>query len=152
MSCVHEDLEQRLAATRERVRELGCDFGRETMGAWRAALDDQLAAERELAAARGEQYAQVIDIGPDWDTGAPLPHLISNGSRAFVVCRASQPDPDWDGTYTTVVSHADAHPSLFTVIELRGARRSGSVARTTRQSAGTRCTARDRLGLRFDAW
>lgn len=90
------------------------------MAAWRAAYGDQLQAERELAAARGERYAQVIDIGPRWDTGAPLPHLISNGSRAFVVCLADQPDPHWDGTYVTVVSPDDTHPSLFAVIELWG--------------------------------
>jgi hypothetical protein len=84
-----------------------------------AAHERQLQAERDPAA-RGEQYAQVIDIGPRWDIGAPLPHLISNGSLAIVVCLASQPDPDWDGTYVTVVSHADEHASLFVVIELRG--------------------------------
>lgn len=90
------------------------------MQAWRQALEEQLEAERDLAAARGEPYAQVIDIGPRWDIGAPLPHLISNGSRAFAVCLASQPDPNWDGTYVTVVSPADAHPSLFVVIEMWG--------------------------------
>jgi hypothetical protein len=105
---------------RERVRELGGHHGRHTMDAWRAAREDQLTAERELAAARGEQYAQVIDIGPRWDVGAPLPHLVSNGSRAFVACLASQPDPDWDGTYVTVVSPADEHQSLFVVIEVWG--------------------------------
>ena len=86
----------------------------------RAAWQDQLKAERELAAARGEQYAQVIGIGPRWDPGAPLPHLVSNGSRAFVVCLASQPDPHSDGTCVTMVSPADAHPSLLVVIEMRG--------------------------------
>ena len=90
------------------------------MAAWRAAQAGQLQAERDLAAARGEQYAQVIDIGQRWDTGAPLPHLISNGSRAFVVCLADQPDPHWDGTYVTVVSPDDTHISLFVVIELWG--------------------------------
>lgn len=90
------------------------------MDALRAAWEDQLKAERDLAAAHGEQYAQIIDIGPRWDTGAPIPHVISNGSRAFVVCLASQPDPHWDGTYVTVVSAAGAHPSLFVVIEMWG--------------------------------
>jgi hypothetical protein len=64
------------------------------MDARQAARADQLKAERGLAAARGEQYAQVIEIGPYWDAGAPLPHLLSNRSRAFVACRAGQPDPD----------------------------------------------------------
>lgn len=61
------------------------------MQALRAAWEQQRQAERDLAAARGEQYAAVIDIGPRWDIGAPSPHLVSNGSRAFVVCLASQP-------------------------------------------------------------
>lgn len=74
------------------------------MEAWRAAREDQLRGERDLAAARGEQYAQVIEIGPHWDAGAPLPHLISNGSRAFVACLASQAGPGWDGTCVNVAS------------------------------------------------
>jgi hypothetical protein len=118
---VTEALERRLAAARERVRELSRKLATEdTMTDLLAAHEQRLQAERDLAAARGEQYAQVIDIGPRWDVGAPLPHLISDGSRAFVVCLASQPDPDWDGTYVTMVSPADQHPSLFVVLELRG--------------------------------
>ena len=67
---VNEDLEQRLAAARERVRELSSDLRSDTMQAWQEARERQLQAERDLGAARGEQYAKVIDIGPRWDTGA----------------------------------------------------------------------------------
>ena len=81
-----------------RAVELSRGLGRDNLDAWRAAPEHQLKAERDLALARGEQYAQVIEIGPRWDIGAPLPHLISNGSRAFVACLVSQPGPDWDGT------------------------------------------------------
>jgi hypothetical protein len=49
-------------------------------------------------------------VGPRWDAGAPLPHMVSNGSRAFVVCLASQRDPQWDGTDVPEVSPADACP------------------------------------------
>jgi hypothetical protein len=115
-----EDLEHRLSAATERVRQLSRNLRKDTMQAWRAAWDEQLQAERDLAAAHGEPYAQVIDIGPRWDIGAPLPHLISNGSRAFIVCLASQPDPKWDGTYVTMVSPSDADPSAFVVIEMSG--------------------------------
>jgi hypothetical protein len=117
---VGEDPEQRLADARERVRELARDLSAGTRDAWRAALGDELAAERDLAAARGEQYAQVIDIGPLWDSGAPLPHLISDGSRAFVACRTGLRHPGWDGTYPAMVSADDERPSLFTVIEIWG--------------------------------
>lgn len=115
-----EDLEQRLAAARERVHELSSSLRKDTMQTWRGAWEAQLQAERDLAAARGEQYAKVIDIGPRWDIGAPLPHLISNGSRVFVVCLASVPDPDWDGTYVRVVSPAEEHLSPLVVIEMWG--------------------------------
>ncbi len=117
---MHENLERRLAAARERAGELSRGLGRDDLDAWRAAREDQLRAERDLASARGEQYAQVIDIGPRWDAGAPLPHLISNGSRAFVVCLASQPGTERNGTCVKVVSPAGADPSLFVVIEMRG--------------------------------
>jgi hypothetical protein len=102
------------------VRRLYQNPRGETAAERQAVHEDLLEAERDLAAARGEQYARVIDIDPLWDNGAPLPHLISNGSRAFVVCRASDPDPDWDGTCATMVSPSDAGPSPFVVIELRG--------------------------------
>lgn len=116
-----EALERRLAAARERVRDLSRRLAAEdTMAELLAAHEQRLQAERDLAAAHGEQYARVIDLGPRWDAGAPLPHLISNGSRAFVVCLASQPDLGWDGTYVTVVSRADQHQSLFVVLELTG--------------------------------
>lgn len=67
-----DGLEQRLAAARARVRELASRLDRDTMSTWRAAVQDELAAEAELAAVRGEQYARVIDIGPAWDADAPM--------------------------------------------------------------------------------
>jgi hypothetical protein len=96
-----EDLEQRLAAARHRVSQLSGRLGKDTWHEWMAAREEQLQAERDLAAARGEPYAQVINIGPRWSIGAPLPHLVADGSRAFLVCFAEQPDPDWDGSYVT---------------------------------------------------
>jgi predicted secreted protein len=51
---VSELLERRLAEARERVRELRRVLSKDTMDAWRAALQDELQAERELAAARDE--------------------------------------------------------------------------------------------------
>ncbi len=118
---VSDDLEQRLASAQARVRELP-RLGKSTRDAWRAAYADLLQAERDLAASRGEQYAVPIDIGPRWDTGAPLPHVVGNGTRTFVACLADQPDPGWDGSYVTVASVDDEHPSLFVVIELWGCR------------------------------
>lgn len=108
------DSERRLTEVQDRLKHLaGSDSA-----TWRQAFDELHTAEREVAAARGEQYAEVIDIGGRWDVGAPLPHVIAGASSAFVVCHAHEPDPSWDGTYVTMVSPNDSEPSLFLVIEL----------------------------------
>ena len=77
-------------------------------------------AERELAEARREPWAKVIDLGVRWSTGAPLPHLVSDGGRAFIVCFADQPDPMGDGTAPRSVAAADPVPDGIAIIELSG--------------------------------
>lgn len=68
-------------------------------------------AERQIAASRGEQWAEPINLGVAWSTGAPLPHILSNGSVGVLICRASVPDPNWDGTTIQMVSPADSQPA-----------------------------------------
>lgn len=108
-----DDLERRLAAARERVRELSRAVRRDAMDLLRAAWDEQLTVGGSWPP-RSEQYGQVIDIGLRWDTGAPLPHVISNGSRAFVVCLASQHDRQWDGTCVQALGQPDRQPRRAT--------------------------------------
>jgi hypothetical protein len=110
------DPEQRLEAVRRRLGQMAGADSR----IWREAFDELRRAERELAAARGEQYAVPIDLGVQWDTGAPLPHVIANGADTYIVCHANVPDPDWDGTYVEMVSPADVESSALIAIELRG--------------------------------
>lgn len=87
---------------------------------WHAARQRVLAAERTLAAARGEQYAEVIDLGVHWDTGAPLPHLVAGGLRAAIICRSALHDPTWDGTSTTMVSPSDTEEADLIRIDISG--------------------------------
>ncbi len=87
---------------------------------WHAARQRVLAAERTLAAARGEQYAEVIDLGVQWDAGAPLPHLVAGGLRAAIICRSALHDPTWDGTWTTMVSPSDTGESDLIRIDISG--------------------------------
>jgi hypothetical protein len=54
---------------------------------------------------------------------------------------ARQHDPDWDGTYVTVVSPRDTHPGLFVVIELLGCADIRFGGPMTRRSRGIHCTA-----------
>jgi hypothetical protein len=70
-------------------------------------LDRELAEERRLAAARGEEYAVPFELGVVWSGGAPLPHLLSSGHRSFVAFYLEEPDRNWDGTYVRVVDPTD---------------------------------------------
>jgi len=99
------DAEKVLEQALEHQRRVG--FGDD------AARSAVLDAERRLAAQRGESYAEILDLGVQWDTGAPLPHIVSDSSRTVVFCRASEPDPNWDGTYVTSVSPGDTAEATF---------------------------------------
>lgn len=101
--------EERVAAAQARLDHMG-DADNDT---WARAFDELGQAERELAAGRGEQYAEVIDVGARWDVGAPLPHLITAGGSAYVVCWASDPG-SWDGP------PREPDPAPVLVIEIAG--------------------------------
>lgn len=67
-----------------------------------AARTAVLEAERNLAAAKGEEHAIPIEFPVRWDTGAPLPYLLQNDYRTFLAFFLQTVDPDWDGTYVNV--------------------------------------------------
>jgi hypothetical protein len=81
------------------------------------ARSDLYEAERRLAESQGEHWAETLDIGARWSAGAPLPHLVSNGSTTIVICFATVSDPNWDGTYVRMVSPADEALSALLHIE-----------------------------------
>jgi hypothetical protein len=97
--------EKVLEQAREHQRRVG--FGDQ------AARSAVLDAERGLAAERGEAYAERLELGVRWDAGAPLPHIVSGSSRTVLWCHASEPDPNWDGTYATAVSPSDTAEATF---------------------------------------
>jgi hypothetical protein len=66
-------------------------------------------AQRQLAAARGEPWAEPLDLGVAWDGGAPLPHIVSGRGTTVLVCLAHEVDPNWDGTYVTSRGVTDAN-------------------------------------------
>jgi hypothetical protein len=71
--------------------------GEESVEYW-AANAAMLALERQLAAAKGEQYAETLDFPVQWEIGVPLPYLMVNDRRALLAFLVHQPDPNWDGS------------------------------------------------------
>src|SRR5258708_2049476 len=75
-------------------------------GEWerlRQAQDPSLTPERDLARAGGQECAIEIEWPAPWDAGAPLPHVVSSGSRTYVIYHVGEPDPNWDGSYAAMV-------------------------------------------------
>ncbi len=44
-----------------------------------------------------------------WDTGAPMPHVLSSGHVMRLVYLVNEPDPEWDGSYVNLIDPADPH-------------------------------------------
>lgn len=99
---VSRDLERAVKQARKRLAQ---DYG--SREAWVTLRE----AERRLAESRNQAWAEPLDLDVMWDGGAPLPYLLSNGSKAVLFCHAAMVDPDWDGTHVTVVSPSDQTPA-----------------------------------------
>jgi hypothetical protein len=120
MDSIH-DLESRLKIARERLqRALAALAPKHKGGEWEeclAANQDALRLERQLAATKGEEYAEPCDFPLKWDTGAPMPQLMVNDNRALLAFLLSEQNPDWDGTFVTVKSPSDEAPEPLALVE-----------------------------------
>ena len=112
---------RRLEEARARVRELSSTIqGARGFGDWyglRAAHQEELAAEREAARIAEDEYAVELDFELSWSTGAPLPHLLANGHRAYLLFYLANVDPDWNGTWARVVDPAADEAEPLGVVE-----------------------------------
>jgi len=117
------DLENALRAAQSRVEQAWkasaakIEVNNAEWNEYIAANQEQLAAERILAAAKGEEYAIPVDFPYQWDTGAPLPHLLRNDYRTFLTFFIRKYDPQWDGSYVTVRDPSDPSPCSIAVVE-----------------------------------
>jgi len=115
------DLENRLQAANERLqRAIAAMAPKHEGGEWEeyeVANQEVLLLERQLAAAKGEEYAEPCDFPLRWDAGAPMPHLMVNDHRALLAFLLSEPDPAWDGSYVTMNSSAHEQPEPLGLVE-----------------------------------
>ncbi len=118
------ELERQINAARERqeqaIKALSFTHKGGEWDEFHAASESVLRLERELAAARGEEYAVPLDIPVRWDIGAPLPHLIANDHKTFLTFYVNVLDPDWDGSYATIKDPADGSVETLALVEFVG--------------------------------
>lgn len=69
-----------------------------------------------MDASQGERV-RPVDLGLDWDGGAPLPHLLQSEWRTFLAFFRPDPIPGWDGTTIRIVDPASSNESPIGIIE-----------------------------------
>jgi hypothetical protein len=115
------DHEQRLAAARARLdAAVKALVPKHRGGEWeeyQAAAAALLAAERALAAFKNEEHGVPLEFPVQWDTGAPLPQLLVNDHRAFLIFLVKVVDSSWDGTYVTVKNPGSQQRESLALVE-----------------------------------
>jgi len=116
-------LEQRLAAAIERRDAAAKALAPKHKGGeweeYRAAQTAVLVAERALAAFNNEEHAVPLEFPVQWSTGAPLPQLLKNDHRAFLLFLVKVVDPNWDGSYATMKSAASEQNESLALVEFK---------------------------------
>jgi hypothetical protein len=115
------DLEERLAAARARMDTATKALARKHVGGeeeeyW-AAVEALLVAEREVAAFRNEEHAVPLEFPVRWDFGAPMPQLLVNDHRAFLIFLVKTSDPNWDGSYVAIVDPGSEQEESLALVE-----------------------------------
>lgn len=67
-----------------------------------------------------DESARVIEWTPQWDTGAPLPQVFSNGHKVFLIYLINEPDPNWDSTYVTMIDNTSETTYPLALVEFNG--------------------------------
>lgn len=115
------ELERRLATAEGRLQRAVAALAPEHRGGeweeYHATHQEVLRLERQLAAAKGEEYAEPCGFPLRWDAGAPMPHLMVNDYRALLAFLLSEPDPTWEGSHVTIKSPADDTPEPLALVE-----------------------------------
>ena len=64
-----------------------------------------------------QAFAQVIEWSPHWSSGAPMPQVFSNGLKTFLIYHIHENDPNWDGSYVTMVDNTSEETYPLALVE-----------------------------------
>lgn len=69
---------------------------------------------------KSDEIARVIEWTPQWDTGAPMPQVFSNGYKVFLIYHINEPDHNRDGNYVTVIDNTSETNYPLALVEFSG--------------------------------
>jgi hypothetical protein len=115
------EMEQRLIHARQRldaaIRALsGVHKGGEVEEC-RAADEALLLLEREAMESIKKEHAVPLNFPVQWDTGAPLPFVISSEQRTFLSFYLATPDSNPNGTYVNIKNPGNGIPEALALVE-----------------------------------
>lgn len=84
---------------------------------YKAANEENLRLQRELAQLKEMPVAYPLEGIPQWDVGAPMPHVLSSGYRTILLYYVQDIDPNWDGSYVKIRSTSSEEVSRIAVVE-----------------------------------
>ncbi len=113
------ELEEAVGRCKRATKALAKKYTDRERVEFRAALESRLQLERDLARERSEEVAVPLDWQLAWDTGAPLPHVVSSGSKTSLIYLVSEPDPNWDGSNVNVIDPSAAAVELLAIVEFK---------------------------------
>lgn len=67
-----------------------------------------------------DEFARVIEWTPQWDTGTPMPQVFSNGRKTYLIYLINEPDPNWDGTYVSMIGNISETTYPLALVEFNG--------------------------------
>lgn len=67
-----------------------------------------------------DEFAEIIPWKPQWDTGAPMPQVFSNGHKIYLIYLINEPDPKWDGTYVNMIDNTGDTEYPLALVEFNG--------------------------------
>ena len=141
------ELESALAVAHERLKSAAGALSGGGTEPFFAAHDALMSAERELAAAKGEQYAVSLDFPVKWDTGRTYSPLCSDGGP-ILTFYVAEPDPNWDGSYVTVKHSGSGKTELLALVEFSRCECAKLGSPNDEVFEGPRCMAGAKTGIR----
>lgn len=120
IALTEKELAQAQARLDRALKALRFPHGNAVQAEYDAADAEVLRLQRKLAAAKGQEFAEPLDFPVRWDVGAPLPQVLVNDHRCFLIFYLAD-DTVWDGKTASVVDPSDGSKAELAMVEFERA-------------------------------
>lgn len=82
-------------------------------------FEQKIKLQRQLSLEKGEETALLFDYAFPCDTGAPLPHVISNGDKTFLIYYIGESNPIWTMQTHQITDLKTEHDDITALVEFK---------------------------------